>query len=102
MPDRSITIAVSDRCHDQLARLAKERGLSVNKYATILFDAAYAARVTPGGTGDADLDVAVARSVILFAGGWDTDRIAKAVHLHEATVVRIFDAWRREVGAIAA
>lgn len=93
----SVTLTISDKVKTNLARTAQARGMSTTGFAIILFEAAYAARATPGGTGDVDLDAAVARSVILFANGLDTSAIAPAVGLSEATIVRILDAWRSEV-----
>lgn len=78
-------------------REAIRRGVSTTGFAIVLFEAVYAARAMPGGTGDSDLDAAVARSVILFANGLDTAAIAPAVGLSEPTVVKILDAWRREI-----
>lgn len=93
----TVTLTIGDKVKENLARMAQARGMSTTGFAIVLFEAAYAARAMPGGTGDADLDAAVARAVILFANGLDTAAIAPAVGLSEATVVRILDAWRREL-----
>lgn len=96
---RQINMLVEVAVYDGLSRMARERGYPVSTFAKLLLDAAYSARC--GQPTDRDLDATVAAALILQAGGMDTDAVARALRISEATAERIFAAWR-ECGGLAA
>lgn len=98
-PRRQINITVDDVVYGNLMRMAKERGYPVSTYTKMLLDAAYSARC--GQPTDRDLDATVAAALILQAGGMDTDAVARALRITEATAERIFVAWRTSGGLAA-
>jgi hypothetical protein len=87
---RAIHAAIRERfrCHAIL------NGHKATGYAKLLFEAAYASRV--GAQPDVDIDAQIAAAVVLHGARQDSATIANAVHLSEATVIRIIDVWRRE------
>lgn len=97
---RQVNIAMSAKVYDRLNVMAKERGVSPTSYATMLFDAAYAARV--GFSGDADLKTKVELAVVLMGAKKDTMSIAEATGLSEASVTRIAKSWRELMSGRAA
>lgn len=84
---RQVNINVSAKVHSRCVEEAAKRNTSVSGYVSMLFDAAYAASVKE--TGDRTLDATVAASLILYGAGMDTEAIARALKISEATVERI-------------
>jgi hypothetical protein len=91
---RQINFSVDDRIFAVLEKHATRHGYKATSYAKMLFEAAFASRV--GVQPDASLDAQVATAIVLHGARMDTETIAKAVRLSEASIVRIIDAWRRE------
>ena len=94
---KQITITVPALVLAGTEAMAKKARTKLPAYVGQLFLAAYSARAKPP-TGDRDLDAAVARVAILWVEERNTADIAEAVGLQEATVVRVLDAWRDEMG----
>jgi hypothetical protein len=89
-----INFTVEALVYQRLSELAREASMPLATYAKVLFEAAYAARWHK--SGDPELDAKVGCALVLHAAKKDSTTIAHAVGLHEATVVRIVDAWRTE------
>ena len=60
-----LNVAVNAKVYDRVQALAKAAGMPAGTFATLLFEAAYAARC--GETGDVALDTAVSRVALLSA-----------------------------------
>lgn len=94
--NRQLNFDVPELLYERLAAAAKALSLSPSRYAMMLFQAAWTAR--QGETGDRDLDMSVARVALLSSMEIDTDEIARYTGIPESTVVRVLDAWRKEIG----
>jgi len=93
----TINIKVPPRAHQKLHELGKAKGYSASGYATLLYEAGFAARIGQergDPVTDAELDEQV-RLVFACAGQADTAAIAKATGIPEARVVRILDGWKK-------
>lgn len=91
-----INIAVDKRMIATLDRIAKENGYSRSKFATLLFEAAFAARIgreRGEEPVDAELDEQV-RLVFACAGQADAAAIAKATGVPTNRVAVILDAFK--------
>lgn len=90
-----INIRIPGPAYDSLTRSAKARGYSATGYATLLFEAAFAARVGQergNPASDTELDEQV-RLVFALAGQADVGAISKATGIKVQTVERILDGW---------
>ncbi len=94
-----LTIEVDRRVETKLLEMGKKLGFSVAGCATVLFEAAYAARFGKDGSGDPELDAVVAATLILHGSGIDFTIIAKTLGTDEETVERIIGAWLARDGA---
>lgn len=92
---KQINMSVDPRVHAKLQILANGAGMSLTSYATLLLEAAYAARC--GETGDIALDTAVGRVALLFGTRLDVDSIRQATGLSETFVSRTVEAWQAEM-----
>lgn len=94
-----ITFNVTPKVKARLREGGEKLGYATGRYAKMLFEAGYAARIGQERDQppiDRELDDQV-RLVFALAGQADTKAIAKAVGIPEERVVRILDGWR-EVG----
>jgi len=94
-----IKINVPLKAKATLDRQARDRGCAPSLWANQIFDVGFAAicaRERSMPITDGDLDAICAATLMLWAGpSWDTEAIAKALGVPEATVVRILDGWRQ-------
>ncbi len=90
-----LNVAVNAKVYDRVQALAKAAGMPAGTFATLLFEAAYAARC--GETGDVALDTAVSRVALLFGTGFDVTSICQATGLSAGFVERTTEAWRAEM-----
>lgn len=94
----ALTVRVSPAMHAGLQERAREIGaMTTEAYASLLVEAAYAARIgqeTGMPCGDDELDTAV-RLALACAGVAEPDEIAAFLGLPESLVRRILDGWRR-------
>ena len=94
-PQVQINLRMAAVTYDSLARSAKARGYSPTGYATLLFEAAFAARIGQergAPVSDAELDDQV-RLVFALAGQADPEAIGKATGIGLPTVRKILDGW---------
>jgi len=75
--------------------MAAKRGYSLTGYDKVLFEAAYSSNV--GFQPNRDMDIAIARAMVMWGAKNDTNTIAKSLGLSQATVIKIIDAWKHEV-----
>lgn len=95
-----LELPVCEAIYAGIVKLAQKEGKTPTLYATLLFEATYSARVKP--TGDRTLDEVVPAVLLLHGSAFDTDQIARTLHVSEAVVERIIQAWRsrkRELGS---
>lgn len=93
----TIPVKVTPRAHQRLHEMAKAKGYSASGYATLLYEAAFSARIGQergDPVTDADLDEQV-RLVFACAGQADTAAIAKATGIPEPRVVKILQGWKQ-------
>ncbi|QPC87394.1 hypothetical protein GA830_12070 [Mesorhizobium sp. NBSH29] len=91
-----MTLTLPPQAHKRLAAEALQRGYKPTVFAQMLFDAAFAARISMNeGSGDRDLDEMV-RATLCLAGDFSTDTIARRLRLSEPLVVKILDGWRQQ------
>lgn len=92
-----IEILVAPRCRERLHEAARARGMTASVYASLLFDAAFAARVGQergDPPADAELEEQL-RLVFCMAGQADTAAIARATGIPEKRVTRLLDGWKQ-------
>lgn len=92
----TLSIPVSQGQHRHLTAAAERLGYPASRYAALLFEAAYAARIgqeRESPPADRELDEQV-RLVFALAGQASTAAIARATGVPEHRVVRILDAWK--------
>lgn len=93
----SISISLPPCAHRKLAAMARKRGYTATKFAQLLFEAAYAARIgieRNAPVGDADLDEQV-RLVFALAGQAETAAIERVTGVPGHRVERIIDGLKR-------
>ncbi len=93
----TIGIKVMPRPHQKLHEVAKSKGYTATGYATLLYEAAFAARIgqeRDAPVTDVELDEQV-RLVFACAGQGDTAAIAKAIGIPPARVEKILKAWKQ-------
>ncbi|MEP9389626.1 hypothetical protein [Mesorhizobium sp. KR9-304] len=96
-PRCQIYMQVDPKVHENLARRAKAKGMSVTGYAQLLFEAAYAARIErerENPASDAELDRQV-RAVFCLAGEFDAATIAKALGVPKTFVDKVLAGWTK-------
>ena len=92
---KQVNLSIDPKVHAKLQTMANVAGMSLSAYATLLFEATYAARCKE--TGDIDLDMAVGRVALLFGSGFNAISIRKATGLSETFVARAVDAWQSQM-----
>lgn len=97
---RQINLAIEERIYAQLQVLANEAGMPASTYARVLFEAAYSARHAT--TGDAALDAAVARVLLLTKAGVPPKTISDVLCISPEAVSRAIAAWRSELAGVSA
>jgi predicted transcriptional regulator len=91
-----LNISVSEKVLAKIDEMAKAKGYTRSTYATILFDAAYAARVDIAA--DVELTAMIGMIMILYKSKKEINEIAKAIGFKPETIDRILEAWRAELG----
>jgi hypothetical protein len=92
---RQINFSVDDRVYAALEKHAAKHGAKgATTFAKMLFEAAFASRVSV--QPDPSIDEQVGLALVMHAARADTARISEAVRLSEPTVLKIIDAWRRK------
>lgn len=96
-PPKQVNFRVSAKVHENLARRAQAKGMSVAAYAQLLFEAAYAARIDrerENPCSDAELDQMV-RAVFCQAGEFDAATIAKGLGVPKTFVDKVLAGWKQ-------
>jgi len=94
---RQINFTVDAKVHENLARRAQAKGMSVAGYAQLLFEAAYAARVERERgmpSSDYELDRMV-RAVFCMAGELNTGIIAQSLGVPREFVDKVVAGWKQ-------
>ena len=92
---KQLNFHVDERVHKNLSKLAAKEGVSVTRYAQMLFEAAYSNKCEI--YEDDSLATRIKRVMLLHGAGEKIAEIAKQIGLSKSAVEQILLAWETEM-----